>query len=86
MLRTLDSTQIGMKNAKNSHNVPLALPGHARSSVNTPDLTVSSLTVTGEFYTITGRPGHARSRSCQHWEKFRMNRHIDHLIVRILNS
>ena len=37
MLRTLDSTQIGMKSAKNSHDVPLALPGNARSSVNTPD-------------------------------------------------
>jgi hypothetical protein len=37
MLRTLDSTQIGMKSAKNSPNVPLALPGHARSSVNAPN-------------------------------------------------
>jgi hypothetical protein len=42
-------------------------PGHTRSSVNTRDLTGGFLTVTVEVYTVTGRLGHARSRSCRYW-------------------
>ena len=62
---------------------PISLPapvifGH-RSSVNTHDLTEEPMTVTHPIDTVTERPGHARSRSCQCW--FYLNHPIQFVCV-----